>query len=206
MLEQLEKDPKFRDEDGGEQYTEIKKFTEKSLQTKQLMQMIMKGNMVKIKCRKVTNDNKVSSGFSSWEESNQWSGGEKWSKNMTLFLGLMNYMAEKRQHINPGVGRTRTVIIDNPFGHASSDHVLNPVFYIAEQLGFQMIALTAHAEGSFIREYFPVVYSCRLREAANGQTSIMTYEKEIKHVYFKDHDPIVLDRLGRREQLTLFDL
>ncbi|WP_083273740.1 coiled-coil domain-containing protein [Geosporobacter ferrireducens] len=206
MLEQLEKDPKFRDEDGGEQYTEIKKFTEKSLQTKQLMQMIMKGNMVKIKCRKVTNDNKVSSGFSSWEESNQWSGGEKWSKNMTLFLGLMNYMAEKRQHINLGVGRTRTVIMDNPFGHASSDHVLNPVFYIAEQLGFQMIALTAHAEGSFIREYFPVVYSCRLREAANGQTSIMTYEKEIKHVYFKDHDPIVLDRLGRREQLTLFDL
>ena len=73
--------------------------------------------------------------------------------------------------------RHRTVIVDNPFGKASSDHVLNPVFYIAEQLGFQMIALTAHVEGKFLRDYFPVIYSCRLRNAAGGEKQIMTKEK-----------------------------
>ena len=48
--------------------------------------------------------------------------------------------------------RHHSVILDNPFGKASSDHVLSPVFYIAEQLGFQMIALTAHVEGKFLQE------------------------------------------------------
>lgn len=46
----------------------------------------------------------------------------------------------------------RGVVADNPFGKASSEHVLDPVFYIARQLGFQLIALTAHEDGSFIRK------------------------------------------------------
>jgi uncharacterized protein YPO0396 len=112
--------------------------------------MVMKGNEMKVSCRKVSNDGKVSNSPKSWERSNKWSGGEKWSKNMTLFLGILNYLAEKRQHIPSGSNRHRTVIVDNPFGKASSDHVLNPVFFIAEQLGFQIIALTAHAEGKFL--------------------------------------------------------
>ena len=70
--------------------------------------------------------------------------------------------------------------MDNPFGKASSDHVLNPVFFIAEQLGFQIIALTAHAEEGFLRNYFPVIYSCRLREAASTNKQIMT---KIKHLH-----------------------
>ena len=101
--------------------------------------------------------------------------------------------------------RHRTVIVDNPFGKASSDHVLDPVFFIAEQLGFQIIALTAHAEGKFIRTYFPIVYSCRLREANNGVSQIMTKEKEIKKAFFKDSDPQALMRLGQLQQLGLFE-
>ena len=64
---------------------------------------------------------------------------------MTLFLGILNYLAEKRGHVPKGKRNHRVVICDNPFGKASSDHVLGPVFHIAKQLGFQMIALTAHA-------------------------------------------------------------
>ena len=50
------------------------------------------------------------------------------------FFGISNYIAEKRASIQQNMKRHRTVIVDNPFGKASSDHVLNPVFYIAEQL------------------------------------------------------------------------
>lgn len=88
---------------------------------------------------------------------------------MALFLGILNYLAEKRKAVNPKSRKSRTVVLDNPFGKASSDHVLDPVFFIAEQLGFQIIALTALAEGKFIRDYFPVVYSCRLRPAAGDK-------------------------------------
>lgn len=123
---------------------------------------------------------------------------------MTLFLGILNYLAEKRQRIQQTGKRYRTVIVDNPFGKASSEHVLDPVFFIANELGFQLIALTAHAEGKFIRDYFPVVYSCRLRASASGDALIMTKEREIKHAYFRDYDPYSLLRLSEHEQLTLF--
>ena len=78
---------------------------------------------------------------------------------MALFLGCLNYLSEKRCHLRRY--NTRVVIADNPFGKASSDHVLDPVFFISEQLGFQILALTAHEDGSFVRKYFPIVYSCR---------------------------------------------
>ncbi|WP_242866015.1 hypothetical protein [Desnuesiella massiliensis] len=204
MLKQLESD-QFKDDEGEEFGDKVSKAIEKWLQSKELLRIVMKQNIIKIKCRKVTNDGKVSSMPFSWEQSNAWSGGEKWSKNMTLFLGILNYLAEKRKQIVSNMKRHRTVIVDNPFGKASSDHVLDPVFFIAEQLGFQIIALTAHAEGKFIRTYFPIVYSCRLRDAKNNSTQIMTKEKEVKTAFFKDSDPQTLMRLGQLQQLGMFE-
>lgn len=200
MLNQLETD-RFKDENGIELAEQAKKEIEKWLQSKQLLQIVMKQNSIKVKCRKVTNDGKMRSAPFSWEVSNSWSGGEKWSKNMTLFLGILNYLAEKRKQIIPTNKHYRTVIVDNPFGKASSDHVLDPVFFIAEQLGFQIIALTAHAEGKFIRTYFPIVYSLRLRNSQDNNTQIMTKEKEIKTAYFKDSNPETLVRLGQLQQI-----
>ncbi|GFZ30029.1 membrane protein [Clostridium zeae] len=204
MLNQLEGD-KFKDENGVELADQAKKEIEKWLKSKQLLQIVMKQDTIKVKCRKVTNDGKMRSAPFSWEVSNSWSGGEKWSKNMSLFLGILNYLAEKRKQIMPTNRHYRTVIVDNPFGKASSDHVLDPVFFIAEQLGFQIIALTAHAEGKFIRTYFPIVYSLRLRSSKDNSTQIMTKEREIKHTYFRDNDPDALIRLGEAKQLG-FDL
>ncbi|MBU3811655.1 MAG: hypothetical protein H9893_08415, partial [Candidatus Niameybacter stercoravium] len=99
---------------------------------------------------------------------------------------------------------SRVVILDNPFGKASSGHVLEPVFFIAKQLGFQIIALTAHTEGDFIRKYFPIVYSCKLRSTADLQTAIFTKEQEIKKAYFMDNDPVALSVLGETNQVSLF--
>ncbi len=203
MVFQLDKD-EYKDDEGKEDESLIRKQIEKWLHTKQLLKNVMKEKEISVKCRKVSNDGKVSGALTSWEKSNAWSGGEKWSKNMTLFLGILNYIAEKRVPLQGNQKRHRTVIVDNPFGKASSDHVLEPVFFIADQLGFQIIALTAHAEGKFIRKYFPVVYSCRLRESAGGETQIMTKNKEIRTAFFKDNDPEAMVRLGEQEQLSLF--
>ncbi|OBR95126.1 MULTISPECIES: hypothetical protein [Clostridium] len=205
MLKQLEED-QFKDENGVELESQVRKSIEKWLQSKQLLQIVMKQNTIKVKCRKVTNDQKVKSMPFSWEVSNSWSGGEKWSKNMTLFLGILNYLAEKRTQIVSNHKHYRTVIVDNPFGKASSDHVLSPVFFIAEQLGFQIIALTAHAEGKFVREYFPIVYSCRLRTADNCSSQIMTKEREIKKAFLVDGDPQTLFRMGQLEQVAFTDI
>ncbi|RIW28207.1 hypothetical protein D3H55_22140 [Bacillus salacetis] len=202
ILDQLESDS-FQNNEGSEDTGKVRKEIETWIQSKQLLRVVMNNDMMKVTCRKVTNDNQVTTRSYSWEQSNVWSGGEKWSKNMTLFLGILNYVAEKQKHIEANMKLHRVVIMDNPFGKASSDHVLNPVFFIAEQLGFQIIALTAHAEGKFLRDYFPVIYSCRLRKAADSNKQIMTKEKQLHQAYFQDHAPLALDRLGEVEQMEL---
>jgi hypothetical protein len=204
ILKKLEGE-EYRDENGVENQEKVKKSIEKWLQSKQLLPIVMNHKKITIKCRKVTNDGKMSSMPFSWEESNSWSGGEKWSKNMALFLGILNYVAEKRKQIIPLKSHYRTVIVDNPFGKASSDHVLDPVFFIAEQLGFQIIALTAHAEGKFIRTYFPIVYSCKLRSSENGNSQILTNEREIKKAFLKDADSEKLERFGQVNQIMMFE-
>ncbi|MCL0080876.1 hypothetical protein M1N64_01410 [Peptococcaceae bacterium] len=189
---------------GLEDSAKIKKQIENWLHPKQLLQIVNSGQEIKVRCRKVNSESHISSNFVDWPKTEKWSAGEKWSKNMTLFLGLLNYLAEKRHHIRREAVNHRVVILDNPFGKASSEHVLAPVFFIADQLGFQLLALTAHAEGKFLKDHFPVIYSCRLRQTKDPSVSIMTKEQVIKQAYFKDHDPFEIQRLGAEEQMELF--
>lgn len=204
ILSQLERE-QFVDEQGKLQQAEMRKRLEKWLDSRQLLQVVLKNEAMKVTCRKVTNDHQVTKAAFSWEQSNRWSGGEKWSKNMTLFLGLLNYVAERRQYIIANRKLHRAVILDNPFGKASSEHVLSPVFFIAEQLGFQIIALTAHAEGKFLQDYFPIVYSCRLRITSDASKKIIEPSKRVQHAYFRDHSPETLERFDARvDQMELF--
>jgi len=94
--------------------------------------------------------------------------------------------------------------LDNPFGKASSDHVLSPVFFVAEQLGFQIITLTAHAEGKFLQDYFQVIYSCKLRESKQANKQIVTKEKWLHSAYFQDHEPEALENLQKRNKSLCF--
>lgn len=203
ILEQLEAD-QFKQEQGTEDEGKIRKHVETWLHTKQLLQVVMDNQVMKVTCRKVTNDNQITSRPTSWEQSQKWSGGEKWSKNMTLYLGILNFIAEKKQFSLKQMKRHRAVILDNPFGKASSDHVLNPVFFIAEQLGFQMIALTAHADGKFLQDYFPIIYSMKLRGSKDHAKQVMTKTKSLHSAYFRDHEPEEMERLEEKEQLELF--
>ncbi|WP_353948652.1 hypothetical protein ABNN70_02440 [Sporolactobacillus sp. Y61] len=204
ILQQLDNE-RFQDEEGHPDTGKIRRELDMWLQSKQLIRVVMDNQAMKVTCRKVTNDSLVTTRSYSWEQSNIWSGGEKWSKNMTLFLGILNYVAEKKKYLKSGAKLNRAVILDNPFGQASSDHVLNPVFFVAQQLGFQIIALTALAEGKFLQDYFPVIYSCRLRGATASGKQVMTKEKWIRKAFFEDQDPQSLERLGETEQLGLFD-
>lgn len=184
----------------------IRRLIEERLSVKNLIGVVLNHVPIKVKCRKVTNDLKINKAPMSWEHSNKWSGGEKWSKNMTLFLGILNYLAEKKQHLSANQRQNRTVILDNPFGKASSKHVLDPVFFIAERLGFQILALTAHAEGQFISDYFPVVYSLRLRDTNQDNKLLMTTERVLNYTYLKEKAPASITRLQEAQQLDLFQV
>ena len=123
---------------------------------------------------------------------------------MALFLGCLNYLSEKHCHVKRTKYNNRVVLADNPFGKASSDHVLDPVFFIAKELGFQLIALTAHEDGNFIRKYFPVVYSCRFANIAGQKSQVLQPEQEIKTAAFEELKPENLARLDDYEEIGLF--
>lgn len=203
ILTTLDQD-KYRDEYGNEDVAAIRKFLEKYLQTVPLLRQVLGNKKMQVKCRKVESERHISTNFYSWEQSNQWSGGESWSKNMALYLGILKFISEKSGGPS-NTKKDRVLILDNPFGKASSDHVLSPVFYIAEQLGFQMIALTAHAEGKFIADYFPVVYSCRLRSVRNASHQVIQKEQQLNKAFFADKQPDALQYVGEKKQLSLFD-
>ena len=202
MTDQLAADS-YKQEDGLEDSKKIRKNIERWLSPSYLFTRISPNKGFTVGVRKVSNDNRISNYPMDWATSNSWSGGEKWSKNMALFLGIQSYLSEKRQPMTQGRTNIRTVVLDNPFGQASSDHVLEPVFFIAEKLGFQVIALTALAEGKFLRDYFPIIYSCRLRSAEGGETSIMGKELHINHAFFQDNAPQTLTRIGQVTQIEL---
>ncbi len=205
MTNKIQEGPYLKD-DGNEDMTEVRKNVTLWLSTKTLLRKIFLSKEITVQCRKVTNDFQIKGLLTDWGHTNKWSGGEKWSKNMTLYLGIQNYLAEKR-YVNVAKSKlNRVVLLDNPFGAASSGHVLEPVFLIAEQLGYQLIALTAHSEGKFISDYFPIVYSCKLRSSKDNRIQIMTKEKEVNYAYLRDHNPMSIYRLeeDERHQLDLF--
>jgi hypothetical protein len=39
-----------------------------------------------------------------------------------------------------------------------------------------------------------------------GVTSILTKEKSINYAYFKDNNPMVIERIGEREQISIFGM
>lgn len=201
IIEQLDQ-IESRTVDEQESKQKSRKQLEEWLSTVQLLRYITQNKEWRVSCRKVMNDNRISKTYETWSRSNAWSGGEKWSKNMALFLGVLNYVAEKRQYIS-SKKKSRTVILDNPFGKASSDHVLSPVFFIAKQLGFQIIALTAHVEGKFLHDYFPIVYSLRLRNAVGTDKLIMETKKSMHQAFFRDYNEEAGEVI-HIEQLSLF--
>lgn len=201
-IDRLVNDYDKEEENLGEDREALRQFIERKLSIKNLIMRTLGDKNIKIKCRKVTSDLKINQAPLTWESSNKWSGGEKWSKNMTLFLSILNYLAEKKQYLSVEQKRHRTVILDNPFGKASSKHVLDPVFFVAENLGFQMITVTAHAEGKFVTDYFPVAYSGKLRVSNDSDKQIMELERTLNTVYLKTNSPDSLMRFDELEQLS----
>ncbi len=195
-------------DNGQENQEKISKYLASYLTTRKMLDCVMeyKNNTIRVRCHKAISSGRFSERTFTWEESNRWSGGEMWSKNMALFLGCLCYLSEKRCHIKRSKSNNRVVIADNPFGKASSEHVLEPVFYIAKELGFQLIALTAHEDGSFIRRYFPVVYSCRLGNLANQKGKVLQPQLELKTAYMEEVGGDTLNRLleADYEQGSLF--
>jgi chromosome segregation ATPase len=97
--------------------------------------------------------------YSKWEEVQKWSGGEQFAGYTAMFMAILSYT---RSQESSERNQSKVLLADNPFGKASSPHVLELIFRLAEKNNIQMICFSALTEDN-IYSYFRRVYSLKLR-------------------------------------------
>ncbi len=107
--------------------------------------------------------------YSTWEainrgqgDSPEGSGGQKLAVSAFVMMMLMNY----KKRVFSGESPWTVLIMDNPFGQASSWHVLDPIFKIADKLNFQLIAFASpEIIKSEISERFPIFWVLKIADS-----------------------------------------
>lgn len=147
-----------RQAEQGEPEEKQEKFIDKKMSSRQLLNVLANLEQATIRVLK-PEQHPRSPYYDAWDDVQKWSGGERYAGYMAMFMAILSYTRSKLSSLhNP----YKVMLADNPFGAASSPHVLNLIFQLAESNHIQMICLTALTEDT-IFTYFPAVYSLRLR-------------------------------------------
>jgi hypothetical protein len=104
-----------------------------------------------------------------WEAVGKVSGGEEFVSVFILFISLMSYT---RGYQLSRKQSGKVLVMDNPFGPVSSEHLLEPLFKIAKTYDAQLICFT-HINTSAITSQFDLIYSLRVvRDAGSSQEHV----------------------------------
>ena len=98
------------------------------------------------------------------------------------------------------------LVMDNPFGPISSEHLLNPLFEIAKKHRTQLICLSDLKQNS-IMNCFNLIYMLKVRTSAIGSNEYLKFEELIR-----DENAIQKDeklekaifRVSENKQINLF--
>ena len=145
----------------------------KIVSTKKIFNYVLKGSYPTLLVYKMSEKNEFrskkpsASYYETWDGitvgkgvSTEGSGGQKLSISTFLMMMLLNFKKSKNL-LDENL--STVLIMDNPFSNASSRHVLDPIFKIADQLGFQIIAFAPpEIVKEEISERFPVFWTMRL--------------------------------------------
>ena len=144
-----------------------------------------------------------------WEDAvRENSGGEF----VCLFSVLSALMTLARARAMEAAGGdagtdTRVLVMDNPFGPISSEHLLNPLFEIAGKHRTQLICLSDLKQNS-IMNCFNLIYMLKVRTSAIGSNEYLKFEEIIRD-YNAVHDDEKLEKAVYRasdvKQISLFD-
>ncbi|WP_347940326.1 hypothetical protein AAEY33_22160 [Peribacillus simplex] len=110
--------------------------------------------------------------FYTWNQVAKWSGGEKHATQISLFITLINHLRKKRYARE---NAWKFIILDNPFGKASSDFVVKPMVSLATKTNTQLFCFTGIKEKSIQREFKTVISNQYVEQ--RGRLLLNTREK-----------------------------
>lgn len=146
------KDLKKNNEDSSK----IRKKIQVLMSTRELLNQVSNLSHVKIKTYKI-DINPENSGTKLWEEAIvDNSGGEKFVVYFTVFVTILSYIRSNNLDEDDKV-----IIMDNPFGPITSEHLLKPLFDIAKQYRTQLICFTDLKQHA-IYECFDLIYLLKI--------------------------------------------
>ena len=131
---------------------------------------------IEVKILKIEQNNTK---YKKWVEANSISGGEMFVSIFVVFVTLMSYLrGGNALKAFRGNNEGKVLIMDNPFGPISSEHLLVPMFDIAKKYNTQLICLT-DIDKHTIRDRFDVIYGMRVEkeQGRNHEYLEVTLEK-----------------------------
>ncbi|MGH4139385.1 hypothetical protein [Clostridium sp.] len=99
----------------------------------------------------------------SWKNAlSQNSGGEKFVSMFILLSSLMSYMRKRETDID-NKEEKKIIIMDNPFAKTNAEHLLEPMFQIAEKYNIQLLCFSGIG-GSAVYNRFNKIYVAKVVE------------------------------------------
>lgn len=115
----------------------------------------------------------------SWKRAQKNSGGEGFATYFIILISLLSYMRKEGSTIGDRIKESSKVLImDNPFGKISSEHLLKPVMEIAKKYNTQLLCFTAQ-KGDNIYNEFSNIYHLNLEVIRSLKTRILTSSRTI---------------------------
>ncbi len=107
------------------------------------------------------------------------SGGERFVSFFAVMIALMSYARNSRkgtEDYNRKNKDSKVLLMDNPFGPISSDHLLKPLFDIAKKYNTQLICLTDLKQNSIMNQ-FKVIFMMKIVPNTSGTMEYLKVEE-----------------------------
>jgi len=185
---------------------ELRKTIARLMSSRELLNVYLGNSHIPVQVFKI-DLNMQNSRLKIWEDAvRENSGGEKFVIFFSLLSALMAYTRARSMEAlgaDPDTA-TRVLIMDNPFGPISSEHLLKPMFEIAKRHRTQLICLSDLKQNS-IMNCFNLIYMLKVRTSAIGGAEYLKFEEYVRDEQALPRDEKLEKALYRVSEIPLFD-
>lgn len=163
----------------GKTRKDVKDMISKFMSSEELLNVISDLSDLRIKAYKV-DINAQNSKAKDWEKvMRENSGGERFVSFFAVMVALMSYARNAKrttEDYNKKNMDSKVLLMDNPFGPISSDHLLKPLFDIAKKYNTQLICLTDLKQNSIMNQ-FKVIFMMKIVPNVAGTMEYLKVEE-----------------------------
>lgn len=182
---------------------ELRKTISRLMSSRELLNIYMGSAHIPVYVYKI-DMNMQNSRAKSWEDAvRENSGAERFVVFFSMLSALITYTRARNMEsmgADPDTD-TRVMIMDNPFGPISSEHLLEPIFEIAKKHRTQLICLT-HLKDNSIMKRFNLIYMMKVRTGAVGGKEYLKIQEYIRDQSLVNDDEKLEKAVYRASQLT----